>query len=82
LKILGAISDLRFFRNVIKIKIIPYQQRAAFLPARNEKSNEKKMAEEYCWAITQAAGQLCCGRFQSVGVWVSAALSCVYSGVC
>ena len=24
--------------------------------------NETKVAEEYCWAITQAAGRSCCGR--------------------
>jgi hypothetical protein len=26
------------------------------------KAHAKKMAEEYCWAITQVAGRSCCGR--------------------
>jgi len=30
-----------------------------------QKHNATKVAEEYCWAITQAAGQLCCGQLDS-----------------
>jgi hypothetical protein len=29
---------------------------------RELKHNETKVAEEYCWAITQAAGRPCCGQ--------------------
>ena len=28
--------------------------------------NETKLTEEYCWAITQAAGRSCCGRSGSI----------------
>jgi hypothetical protein len=27
--------------------------------------NEERVTEEYCWAITQAAGKLCFGRSRS-----------------
>ena len=66
-------------KNFTKIKRVTYQLHTEFLPARNEKLNETNTAGEYCWAITQAAGPSCCGRFQSVGVWVSTAVPCIYS---
>ena len=39
-----------------------------------------KVAEGYCWAITQAAdGMLRPIRFQCAGVWISAGLPCIYA---
>jgi len=31
-------------------------------PLLKKKHNESNVAEEYCWAITQAIGWACCGR--------------------
>ena len=31
-------------------------------PGGNESAIRSKMADEYCWAITQATGRVCCGR--------------------
>ena len=40
------------------------------------------MAEEYCWAITQAAGRSCCRstKFQCVGVGISSGITCIHIG--
>ena len=39
-----------------------FQTRVEFVLLRELKHRETKEAEEYCWAITQAAGRSCCGR--------------------
>jgi hypothetical protein len=59
-----AISGLHTF---IKVK----NEKVTFLDGppnvslREKKRNERKMAVEYCWAITQAMSQSCCGQLLS-----------------
>jgi hypothetical protein len=50
-----TISNLR---NSKKAK----KKRASNYSLREWKRSETKVTEEYCWAITQAAGPSCCGR--------------------
>jgi hypothetical protein len=38
---------------------------------REEKCNETKVIEKYCWAITPAVGRSYCGRLGSEGVGVT-----------
>jgi len=45
----------------IKIKITMFETRIGFF-LQEMKNNETMMAEESCWAITQAEGRSCCGR--------------------
>jgi hypothetical protein len=41
------------------------------------KHNEEKVAEEYCWVITQAAGRSCCGRLHSCVLEVGFHFDCL-----
>jgi hypothetical protein len=67
---LQTLTDLRMFRLIwrptrfLKIKkdLNHLFQRAANLSLREGKRSKEKVAEEYCWAITETAGRLCCGR--------------------
>jgi len=61
----------------INIEVITFFEYVPNFLLCEYKHNEKKMEEEYCWAITQAAGQSCCGPSGStlcVGVWISTAI--------
>jgi hypothetical protein len=44
------------------IELFIVLKRALNFSFRIEKRNETKVAEEYCWAITQAEGRSCYGR--------------------
>ena len=57
----NAISDSRNLKNE-RNPINNFFLNAPNFPLWEGKLNETKMAEEYCWAITQVAGLLCCGR--------------------
>jgi hypothetical protein len=47
------------------------------------KHNEEKVAEEYCWVITQAVGRSCCGRLCSCVLEVGFHFDCrAYTDIC
>jgi hypothetical protein len=50
---------------MFKTKIIKFLKSILNFFLWEQKHNATKVAEEYCWAITQAAGQLCCCRLDS-----------------
>jgi hypothetical protein len=52
-----AISDNAVF---FKVKMINISETRAKFSLREWQRNETMVAEEYCWAITHTAGQLCC----------------------
>jgi hypothetical protein len=58
---------LRNFRltHVEKIEITGVLKGASNFLLAGVKAQETKVAEEYCWAITQAAGRSCCGLSSS-----------------
>ena len=58
------LHNFRLTRNlkVEKKKIITFWKANWIFSMRERKHHEKKFAEEYFWAITQAAGRSCCGR--------------------
>jgi hypothetical protein len=52
------VSGIRV-KQVKELKKITFLKRAATFSARELKRDEKKVAEEYYWAMTQAAGRSC-----------------------
>jgi hypothetical protein len=48
-----------------KTEIVTFLKRVPNLSLREWERNVTKMAEEYCWAITQAAGRSSCGPSSS-----------------
>ena len=71
-----AISDLRSFKYVKKLNSSVFETSDEFFFAL-WKSNETKVAEEYCWAKTGGrVAMLPPIRLSCVEVWISAALPC------
>lgn len=54
-----AICDVRSFK---KKEVSTFLKARRAFPWRDGKGTETKVAEECCWAITQAVGRPCCGR--------------------
>ena len=50
----------RFCERAQKFEILTHLNRALDSSLRERNRDETKMAREYCWAITQAAGRSCC----------------------
>ena len=47
---------------ILKSETVTYVKWAQKFSFRQWKYNKTKVAEEYCWAITQTVGRSCCGR--------------------
>jgi len=71
----NSITDIRLFTQFQvtpvqtqhlkkKKKVITRFKRAPNFSSRKRKRNETKVMEEYCWAITQAAGPPCCAALK------------------
>jgi hypothetical protein len=77
----------QFQNAILKRKKIIFWNRALNFTLREWKCSETRVAEEYCWAITQTTGLSCCRRLCS-GVlesWISSGLPCkihVYLTTC
>jgi len=56
-----AVSDLWDFKQATN-ETTTLLKAQEFFFLRKQKRNDLNVAEEYCWALTQAAGRSCCSR--------------------
>ena len=59
-----------------------FKKRTEFFLLLERKRSEKKVAEEYFWAITQSAGWSCCGRLGSSALRIRVSATHCYRLTC